>query len=86
MRSRYFFFHKMLCFQNVLDEQQGYNIVGVIPGKYYNTSLDRILVVGAHWDTYGLSPGFNDNGSGMASLLEIARVLAQASCYKPDYR
>ena len=25
---------------------------------------DRILFVGAHWDTYGLSPGFDDNGSG----------------------
>ena len=59
--------------------------MSVIPGKYYNTSLDRILVVGAHWDTFGVSPGFNDNGSGVAALLEIARVLAQASCYKPDY-
>ena len=57
----------------------------MIPGKYYNTSQDRILIVGAHWDTFGLSPGFNDNGSGVAALLEVARVLATASCYKPDY-
>ena len=57
----------------------------MIPGKYYNTSEDRILIVGAHWDTYGLSPGFNDNGSGVAALLEVARVLATASCYQPDY-
>ena len=27
-------------------------------------SKDQILFVGAHWDTYGLSPGFDDNGSG----------------------
>ena len=57
----------------------------MIPGKYYNTSEDRILIVGAHWDTYGLSPGFNDNGSGVAALLEVARALATASCYQPDY-
>ena len=60
----------------------GYNIVGLIPGQFYNTSKDRILFVGAHWDTYGLSPGFDDNGSGVAAVLEAARVLAAASCYR----
>ena len=72
-------------FQIASEKEEGNNIVGLIPGKYYNTSEDRILIVGAHWDTYGLSPGFNDNGSGVAALLEVARVLATASCYQPDY-
>ena len=49
----------------------GNNIVGLIPGKHYNTSNDRIVLIGAHWDTFGLSPGLNDNGSGVASLLEV---------------
>ena len=39
-------------------------------------------MIGAHWDTYGMSPGFNDNGSGVAAILEIARILASATCYK----
>ena len=29
--------------------------------------------------------GFNDNGSGVAVLLEVARVLTGADCFKPDY-
>ena len=44
--------------------------------------LRTVLVIGAHWDTYGMSPGFNDNGSGVAAILEIARILASATCYR----
>jgi Zn-dependent M28 family amino/carboxypeptidase len=35
----------------------------------------EILVVGAHYDTVPGSPGANDNASGVAALLEIARAL-----------
>ena len=34
------------------------------------------LIVGGHYDTVAVSPGANDNGSGTASTLEIARRLA----------
>lgn len=34
------------------------------------------LVVGAHYDSHAVSPGANDNGSGTAALLELARQLA----------
>jgi hypothetical protein len=34
------------------------------------------LVVGAHYDSAGDAPGANDNGTGVAALLEIARALA----------
>ena len=34
------------------------------------------LVVGAHYDSAGNAPGANDNGSGTAALLELARMLA----------
>lgn len=37
---------------------------------------DRHLLVGAHYDTVVGSPGANDNASGVAVLLELARVLA----------
>ncbi len=34
------------------------------------------LVVGAHYDSAGGAPGANDNASGTASLLELARMLS----------
>jgi Zn-dependent M28 family amino/carboxypeptidase len=37
---------------------------------------DEIIVVGAHYDSVTGSPGANDNGTGVAALLEIARLLA----------
>jgi aminopeptidase YwaD len=40
---------------------------------------DEIVVVGAHFDSVPGSPGANDNASGVAVVLEAARVLAGAS-------
>ncbi len=37
---------------------------------------DEIVVVGAHYDTVRGSPGANDNGSGVAALLELPRLFA----------
>jgi Zn-dependent M28 family amino/carboxypeptidase len=36
----------------------------------------EVFVVGAHYDSVLGSPGANDNGSGVAALLEISRLLA----------
>jgi Zn-dependent M28 family amino/carboxypeptidase len=36
----------------------------------------EIVVVGAHYDTVGQCPGANDNGTGVAALLELARRFA----------
>jgi Peptidase family M28 len=33
------------------------------------------LVVGAHYDSAGIAPGANDNGTGVAAVLELARLL-----------
>lgn len=38
-------------------------------------SPPEILVLGAHYDTVQGSPGANDNGSGVAAMLELARLL-----------
>ena len=46
------------------------NVVATLPG-----SSDEVFVVGAHFDTKGPSPGANDNGTGVAITLELARVL-----------
>jgi hypothetical protein len=48
-----------------------WNVVALTPG----TTTVRLLI-GAHLDTVPRSPGGNDNASGVASLLEAARVLA----------
>jgi hypothetical protein len=39
----------------------------------------RAILVGAHLDTVRGSPGADDNGSGVAAVLELARVLAPLS-------
>ena len=36
---------------------------------------DEIIVVGAHYDSVRGSPGANDNATGVAAMLEIARIL-----------
>ncbi len=38
---------------------------------------DEILVIGAHYDSVQGSPGANDNGTGVAALLVLARAFAQ---------
>jgi len=49
------------------------NIEAELPGA---DNADEIVIVGAHYDSVVGSPGANDNGSGVAALLEIARLLA----------
>src|SRR5215211_7899060 len=44
------------------------NIVAEVRG-----TTAEIVLVGAHYDTVPLSPGANDNGSGVAALLALAR-------------
>lgn len=57
-----------------------YNIIGILPGRHRYTKDDKILLVGAHWDSYNLAPGVDDNASGSISIIEIARLLAEAKC------
>jgi len=44
--------------------------------KKGNGLPDKVLVAGAHYDTVSGTPGADDNASGMAALLELARLLA----------
>src|SRR5262249_13710386 len=48
------------------------NVVAVVPGQ----SPD-VIVVMAHRDDIGTGPGANDNASGTAALIELARAYAQ---------
>jgi len=44
------------------------------------------LVIGAHYDSAGDAPGANDNGSGVAALLELARLLKSHAMIKTRLR
>jgi hypothetical protein len=46
------------------------NIVAELPGK-----SSEIVLIGAHYDSVFGAPGANDNGSGVAALLALARRL-----------
>src|SRR5262245_35981891 len=43
---------------------------------HFGPETKEVVVVGAHYDTAGPLPGADDNASGVAGLLEIARLLA----------
>lgn len=68
-----------------LDHAESHNIVGILPGT--DPAAGSILY-GAHWDAYGenafdppadrIRNGAIDNGTGTATLLEIARAYAAA--------
>ncbi|MBX3358677.1 MAG: M28 family peptidase [Phycisphaeraceae bacterium] len=49
-----------------------HNIVVDIPGQ---TKPKEIIIVGAHFDAVPIAPGADDNGTGVAAVLELARVL-----------
>jgi hypothetical protein len=58
-----------------------HNVVASLPGV--DTSAEDTIILGAHRDHFGrqaglLFPGADDNGSGTAVLLEVARALAQS--------
>ena len=55
----------------------GENIVGILKAKRTNTADDKIVIVGAHYDTTENTPGVDDNGSGMTALLQIAKQIGK---------
>jgi len=56
-------FGEALQYQNIVAEHYGSSLV------------DEIIVVGAHYDSVWMSAGADDNASGVAVMLEIARML-----------
>src|SRR3954463_10024744 len=56
------------------DGKQFQNIEAELRGTDHH---GRLIIVGAHYDTAGGLPGANDNGSGVAACLELARRFAR---------
>jgi acetylornithine deacetylase/succinyl-diaminopimelate desuccinylase-like protein len=48
------------------------NLIATLEGGVHP---DQVFVLGAHFDTVSGSPGADDNASGVAAVLEVARVL-----------
>ena len=61
--------------------QSCHNIEAEIPGN-----RPEIIVIGAHYDSVLGSPGANDNGSGAAATLALARRFASVSATLPRWR
>ena len=49
------------------------NVIAELPG----VNDDNVVMAGAHLDSVQAGPGINDNGSGSASLLELAQKMAK---------
>jgi hypothetical protein len=62
-----------------VSEVECVNLIAELVG---NATPKEIVLVGAHYDSVQGSPGANDNGSGVAALLEIARQLRGKNCAK----
>lgn len=61
--------------------EQTYEVKGHIYKNIYTEirgekSPGKVLIVGAHYDTVTGTPGADDNASGVAGLLELARLLS----------
>jgi hypothetical protein len=58
------------------------NVLAETPGG----DPDHVVMLGAHLDSVIDGPGMNDNGSGVATVLEIARRLALATDGQPGWK
>lgn len=59
---------------DTLTKMTSWNVVGDLPGGEFP---DQIVMLGSHYDGHDISQGAVDPASGVASVLEAARVLAK---------
>lgn len=66
------------------------NVIGGIPGEgVLSGAQDQVIIVSAYYDGLGVGPdgqfypGANDNASGVAMMLELARLISE-SAYRPE--
>ena len=66
----------ILTLSDYFEKTKGINVVGVSKGK-----SEEILLIGAHRDVLGTIEGAQDNATGTAAMLELARVLSDDDHY-----
>ena len=71
-------FYLTRTFRTITYSKWQYNVIATREGR----EQDSISIVGAHYDNYSadsdpftLAPGANDNASGVAAVMEIARII-----------
>jgi len=64
---------------------EGRSYKNIVAEKKGRTSSDRVLILGAHYDTVPGSPGADDNASAVAVLLEVGRNI-QAVPFGPTVK
>lgn len=68
--------------RRIVEDSPGANVIATLKGT--NPADDRIFIISAHMDSRnkdvmdaeGSAPGANDDGSGTAAVIELARVMA----------
>jgi hypothetical protein len=72
------------------EEDQYINVIGNIPGEgHFMGTESQVILVSAYYDGLGIGPdgtfypGANDNASGVATMLELGRLM-KSSVYKPE--
>jgi Zn-dependent M28 family amino/carboxypeptidase len=74
-------------YQNINYQQWQYNVIATLKGSSFP---DSICIVGGHYDNnlrtgnpFSIIPGANDNATGVAAVIEIARVMKKNK-YSPQ--
>ncbi|WP_020558428.1 M28 family peptidase [Thiofilum flexile] len=60
-----------------------YRNLSITFGSTVGAAVGPSLIIGAHYDAHESQPGADDNASGVAGLLELARLLSHASLDRP---
>ena len=67
----------------VPEEPIGVNVVGVLPGRRWGSPEDKLLIVGAHYDTVAETPGERRGGGQLCGLrrlrLRLRTILLSAT-------
>ncbi|WP_053591827.1 M28 family peptidase [Bacillus sp. FJAT-22090] len=61
------------------NQNTSHNVIAIKKPVKLNNSTNNIIVIGAHHDSVAGAPGANDDASGTAMTLELARVLKNIS-------
>ncbi|CAH1266421.1 Hypp3487 [Branchiostoma lanceolatum] len=70
--------------QNNGETYIGVNVIGLWPGRQFMSGRDKPIVLVADYESPYEMSGVEDNGSGLAALLETARLITSQPCLQ-DY-
>ncbi|MFZ9739686.1 MAG: M28 family peptidase, partial [Prochlorotrichaceae cyanobacterium] len=86
-RTRSFLREELTALGWDLEQQTFPDGENIIARKTWGTEADQPAqrwIVGAHYDTVKSTPGADDNGTGVAVLLELAHIFAEVSWDAPE--